>query len=78
MKIDTCVLAPHYGLYISGRVHEIKGDRYSVEFLLYANMKKKRNKIQLHSFERKDLYVVFSAWCSKYFLLYFYMNNYMK
>ena len=50
---------------MSGRVHEVKDTHYNVEWLIdVKNNAKKMN--NLHPYKIRELYVVFSAWCSEY------------
>lgn len=65
--MDTCVIAPSLrpdgnGEYLSGRVDKVNWntDDYVIEYLTDARNVKKKN-----HFKRKELQVVFSAWCSK-------------
>ena len=60
---------------MSGRVHEVKGDHYKIEWLMEAKSNGQKMG-KLHTHHINELYVVFSAWCSKclYIALPLYMH----
>ena len=50
--------------YVSGRIHEVKDNYYVIEHL--KDVKTNAMKMKLvQKFKRKELVVVYSAWCSK-------------